>query len=129
VPPTILVVDDSILIRRHVRLTLEAAGFDVIEAVSGRDAMTKLEGQEVSLAICDINMPDVGGLAFLEAIRKRDRWRHLPVVFLTAEADPALIARARQLTASAWVVKPFEPKRLVETTRSLTARLPAAANT
>ncbi len=120
-PPTILVVDDSILIRRHVRLTLEAAGFTVLEAVTGRDAMGKLEGSDVALAICDVNMPDVSGLSFLESLRKLEQWKALPVIFLTAEADPALIAKAKQLAASAWLVKPFEPKRLVETARRLTA--------
>ena len=124
-PPTILVVDDSILVRRHVRLTLEGAGFDVVEAVTGRDAMSKLESFPVAMAICDVNMPDVGGLAFLGSLRKVERWKALPVVFLTAEGDPALIAQAKNLLASAWLVKPFDPRKLVETTRRLTG--PVAA--
>ncbi len=117
---TVLVVDDSILIRRHLRITLEAAGFSVIEAVTGRDAMGKLEGSDVALAICDINMPDVSGLSFLESLRKVELWKALPVIFLTAEADPTLIAEAKRLAASAWLVKPFEPKRLVDAARRLT---------
>ena len=119
--PTILVVDDSVLVRRHVRIALEAAGFQMVEAETGRIAMAKLEeAGDVALVICDVNMPDQGGLAFLEILRAGDRWRSLPVVFLTAEADPAMINRARTLAASAWVVKPFDAKKLVEITRRLT---------
>lgn len=118
--PTILVVDDSALVRRHLRLTLEAAGFGVIDAVTGRDAMERLEDSSIDMAICDVNMPDVGGLAFLTSLRDVERWRTLPVIFLTAEADPALIAQAKSLLASAWLVKPFDPKRLVETAKRLT---------
>ena len=117
---TILVVDDSAFVRRQLRATLASAGFDVVEAATAHEATGKLSGADIALAILDVNMPEMGGLAFLRSLRAAERWKELPALVLTAESDPALINIARDLHATPWLVKPFDPKKLVELATRLT---------
>jgi two-component system chemotaxis response regulator CheY len=115
---TILVVDDSLTMRSCVARALESEGFEVIEADSGRQAFSRLGTHpEISLVVCDVNMPVIGGLALLERVRQEEQWRALPVIFLTADADKALLARAAALGAFAWVMKPLNPELLVATVK------------
>lgn len=108
----ILIVDDSSSIRMHLSQVLGKAGYAVVQAIDGVDALTKLEPCP-DVVLCDVNMPGMDGLEFLEHLRRDPRWRRLPVLMLTTEGDPALIARARQHGASGWIVKPFESTALL----------------
>ena len=111
---TIMVVDDSASIRQVVGLTLKKAGYDIIEACDGSDAMGKLNGQRINLIVCDVNMPNMDGLQLLQSIRADAALKHLPVLMVTAEAKKENIVAAAQAGASGYVVKPFTAATLDE---------------
>ncbi len=109
---TVLVVDDSAMIRMQVKRALLEAGFLVREASDGQDALEKLD-TDVSLMVCDVNMPRMNGIELLERMQEDKGWESLPILMLTTEAQPELIRRARGLGAQGWLVKPFKPALLV----------------
>lgn len=117
----VLVVDDSMMIRVQVSKILAAAGFEPIDAVDGLDALDKVKEHDVALVICDVTMPRMGGLDFLEELRKDERFKTLAVVMLTTEAQSDLVARSKSLGAKGWIIKPFKPDLLVAAARKLTA--------
>lgn len=117
----VLVVDDSLMVRQQVGRALTAAGFSIVEAVDGADALEKLAATpEAALVVCDVNMPRMSGIEFLENVR-RDGRPALPVVMLTTEGQPELIQKAKALGAKGWIVKPFKPDLLVAAVKKLTA--------
>ena len=119
-PYTVLVVDDSSMVRRQVSTALTAAGFRTVEAVDGADALRKIESTpEAALVVCDVNMPRMNGIELLEATRPRHPG--LPFLMLTTEGQPELIQTARALGAKGWMVKPFKPDMLVSAARKLAA--------
>ena len=120
----VMIIDDSLLVRRQVGVALGAAGYTVIEAVDGLDAVDKLSA-DLSLIVCDVNMPRMGGLELLAHIHGEPTLAHVPVVMLTTEAPAGLFAHAKQLGAKAWLVKPFKPDLLVAAVRKLA--IPRAA--
>jgi two-component system chemotaxis response regulator CheY len=110
---SILAVDDSRTIRDMLRLTLAGAGFDVQFAVDGRHGLDVLQGFAPDVIISDINMPRLDGFGFIEAVRGTDRYRATPILVLTTESAPELRARARSAGATGWIVKPFDPEKLI----------------
>jgi two-component system chemotaxis response regulator CheY len=117
---TILVIDDSAMVRTQVGRALTGAGFTVVEAVDGVDALTKLAAAPTTrLIVCDVNMPRMNGVEFLE--RLLSEGSALPVVMLTTEGQPELIQRAKALGAKGWIVKPFKPDLLIAAVKKLTA--------
>jgi two-component system chemotaxis response regulator CheY len=111
----VLIVDDSIMVRRQVGMALTGAGFHIVEACDGADALEKLAANaDVGLVVCDVNMPRMNGLEFLEKVRAG-----LPVMMLTTDGQPELIRRAKELGAKGWLVKPFKPDLLVAAARKL----------
>ena len=114
----VMVIDDSMMVRKQVGIALGTAGFTVVEACDGADGLEKLSSThaDVALVVCDVNMPRMNGLEFLEKVRAG-----LPVMMLTTEGQPELIQRARALGAKGWLVKPFKPDLLVAAARKLTA--------
>jgi two-component system chemotaxis response regulator CheY len=111
----VLVIDDSMMVRRQVGTALAAAGFAIVEACDGADALDKLASNaDIGLVVCDVNMPRMNGLEFLEKVRAG-----LPVMMLTTEGQPELIQRAKALGAKGWLVKPFKPDLLVAAARKL----------
>jgi two-component system chemotaxis response regulator CheY len=116
----ILVVDDSATVRQQVSITLSSAGFTVIEAVDGVDGLSKIEANtDLALVICDVNMPRMNGLELVESVKGSGRAANVPIVMLTTEGDPSLVARAKQAGAKGWIVKPFKPELLVAAARKL----------
>tara|TARA_R110002073_G_C9467171_1_gene579114 strand:+ start:2321 stop:2689 length:369 start_codon:yes stop_codon:yes gene_type:complete len=112
---TILAVDDSASIRQMVAFTLRGAGYEVIEAVDGQDALDKADGNhDVSLVLTDINMPRMDGLKLLELLRKLTHYKAVPILMLTTESGDAIKMQGRKAGATGWMVKPFDPKRLLE---------------
>jgi two-component system chemotaxis response regulator CheY len=83
---TILIVDDSTSLRQVVGITLKGAGYDVIEACDGKDALSKLQGQKIHLIISDVNMPNMDGLTFIKAAKQMPAYKFTPVIMLTTEA-------------------------------------------
>ena len=116
---TILIVDDSISIRQVVSMTLKSAGYDVIEGCDGRDALTKLDGRKVHLIISDVNMPNMDGITFVTAAKKLPAYKFTPVIMLTTEAGEDKKAEGRAAGAKAWIVKPFQPKVLLDAVSKL----------
>ena len=110
---TIMVVDDSASLRQVVSIALKGAGYDVIEACDGRDALTKLDGKKIHLIICDVNMPNLDGLAFVKAAKQLPAYKFTPVIMLTTEAGEGKKAEGQAAGAKAWVVKPFQPAQML----------------
>ena len=114
----ILTVDDSRSMRALLRMTLNGNGFEVVEAEDGQAALEWLEENEVDLIITDINMPRLDGFGFIEKLRGEQR-RHVgrPILVLTTECTDDKRTRARDAGATGWIVKPFDPERLVAAVR------------
>lgn len=122
----VLVIDDSDTVRQQVRQALASAGYDVVEAIDGMDGLEKLrEAQDLSLALCDVNMPRMTGLEMVAEMQKLGHT--VPVIMLTTEGQPSLIKRARDSGARGWIVKPFKPELLIAAVNKLLADpVPAA---
>ena len=117
---TVMVVDDSSVVRKLVGGALSAAGFDVIEAEDGVHALEMLSARaDPSLIVLDMNMPRMGGLELLQRMRDQALSR-VPVVMLTTEGQPRLMQQAKALGARGWIVKPFKADLLVAAVRKLT---------
>ena len=111
---TILVVDDSASIRQVVSITLKCAGYSVIEAVDGKDALTKLDGQKVNLIISDVNMPNMDGISFVKEMKQKANYKFTPVIMLTTEGSDEKKKEGQAAGAKAWVVKPFKPEQMLQ---------------
>jgi two-component system, chemotaxis family, chemotaxis protein CheY len=116
---TILAVDDSWSVRQLVSLTLRSAGYEVIEAIDGADALSKLTGQEIHLIICDVNMPNMDGISFVKEVKKLDNYKFTPVIMLTTESQERKKQEGQAAGAKAWVVKPFRPDQLLSAVSKL----------
>jgi two-component system, chemotaxis family, chemotaxis protein CheY len=110
---TIMTVDDSASLRQMVSFTLRSGGYEVVEAVDGLDALSKLKGQELHLILSDINMPKMDGLEFTRQLRAMPQYKFVPVVLLTTESHPEKKQQGKAAGATAWIVKPFNPDQLL----------------
>ena len=112
---TVLTVDDSRTMRDMLALALGEAGFTVVQAVDGEDGLAVLRAHaaEVDVIITDINMPRLDGYGFIDHVRADPLHRGTPILVLTTESDPARKARAREAGATGWIVKPFDPAKLL----------------
>jgi two-component system chemotaxis response regulator CheY len=110
---TILTVDDSPSVRRMLSMTLEAAGYAVVEAVDGQDGLSKALVQRFDAIITDQNMPNLDGLGFIRAFRQLPQGKGVPIVVLSTDSDEGLKAEAREAGALGWMVKPFTPEKLL----------------
>lgn len=118
----ILIVDDSATVRQQVGMALTQAGFAVLEAVDGVDGKEQIEKyNDISLVVCDVNMPRMNGLEMVTQVKAVERHANLPILMLTTEGDPSLIARAKKAGAKGWIVKPFNADLLVNAAKKLTA--------
>ncbi|HLA34975.1 MAG TPA: response regulator [Rhodocyclaceae bacterium] len=112
-PKTIMIVDDSASLRQVVTIALKGAGYDVIEACDGRDALSKLNGVKIHLIISDVNMPNMDGITFLKAAKQLAAYKFTPVIMLTTESAADKKAEGQAAGAKAWVVKPFQPAQML----------------
>ena len=110
---TIMIVDDSATLRQVVSIALKGAGYDVLEASDGKDALGRLNGQKVHLVISDVNMPNMDGLTFVSEMKKLPAYKFTPVIMLTTEAGADKKAQGQAAGAKAWVVKPFQPAQML----------------
>jgi len=120
---TILTVDDSRTMRDMLAMALNDAGFNVVQAVDGEDGLAVLDAHSanVDVIITDINMPKLDGFGFIEGVRKDARHRATPILVLTTESDSSKKDRARQAGATGWIVKPFNPVKLIDAIRRVAA--------
>ncbi len=115
----IMTVDDSASIRQVVSFTLSSAGYEVVTAEDGVDAVSKLAGAGVDMVITDLNMPRMDGIELIRNIRKDPGCRFVPVVMLTTESQPAKKVEGREAGATGWIVKPFKPDQLLAVVKKL----------
>lgn len=113
----VLTVDDSRTMRDMLRMALLEAGFRVTQAEDGIDGLGVLKTESPQVIVTDINMPRLDGFGFIEAVRRDQRHRSIPILVLTTESDDQKKARARQAGATGWIVKPFDPAKLVAAIR------------
>jgi two-component system chemotaxis response regulator CheY len=111
----ILAVDDSVSMRQLVSDTLQDAGFDVLEAVDGVDALAKAEGTSTDLVLADVNMPNMDGIELIRRLRRLDSYRYTPILLLTTESAAEKKSEGKAAGATGWIVKPFVPAQLVAT--------------
>ena len=111
---TILVVDESGSFRTVVKLTLQKAGYAVVEAIDGEDAVGRLDTHPPALIVCDVDMPRMDGLSFARHVRTTTQHRFTPVIVLATESQEARKAEGRAAGVRAWITKPFQPTQLVD---------------
>lgn len=116
---TVMIVDDSGSFRTVVKLALTKAGYGVVEAVDGKDAVGKLNGQKLNLIVCDVNMPNMDGLTFLRHLKTTGAYKFTPVIMLTTESQESKKAEGKAAGARAWITKPFQPSTLVDAVNKL----------
>ncbi|MBY6260559.1 response regulator [Azospirillum sp. 412522] len=109
----VMTVDDSRTMRDMVSFTLRGAGYEVVEAADGQQAMTAIATTKVDLVITDLNMPVMDGLTLIRRLRAIPAHRTLPILMLTTEADESKKSEGRAAGATGWIVKPFNPDKLV----------------
>jgi two-component system, chemotaxis family, chemotaxis protein CheY len=117
-PKVILAVDDSASVRQMVKFTLSEAGYTVIEAVDGKDALTKLT-QPVNMVITDLNMPNLDGIGLIRGVRANPACKGIPIVMLTTESQESRKQEGRQAGATGWIVKPFTTQQLLAVVKRL----------
>ena len=109
----ILIADDSESIRELVKMTLEGSGYKVTVGVDGQEALDKLTGQELQLIITDLHMPKLDGISLIREVRKKEQYKHVPILLLTTESQASKKQDAKQAGATGWIVKPFVPEKLL----------------
>ncbi len=114
-----MVVDDSASIRMVVGIALRGAGYEVIEAKDGQDALNKMSGQKLHLIISDVNMPIMDGITFVKAVKQMPSYRFTPIIMLTTESDESKKSEGQAAGAKAWVVKPFKPEQMIGAVQKL----------
>lgn len=115
----IMVIDDSASLREVVGISLRTAGYEVIEACDGKDALAKLNGRKVQLMICDVNMPVMDGISFVKEVKQLPRHRFVPIIMLTTESRESRKVEGQLAGAKAWVVKPFRPDQMLRAVAKL----------
>jgi two-component system chemotaxis response regulator CheY len=116
---TILVIDDSASMRQMVGMSLRSAGYEVVEAVDGKDALSKLDGRKYNLIISDVNMPNMDGISFVKAAKLLPGYKFTPVIMLTTEGSDDKKQQGKAAGVRAWIVKPFQPAMLLDAVSKL----------
>ena len=111
----ILAVDDSTSMRQMVRATLQSAGYDVVEAADGQDALEFARANAVDLVISDVNMPRMDGITLVSQLRSLPAYRLTPLLLLTTESSQEKKLEGKRAGATGWIVKPFNPAQLLTT--------------
>ena len=109
----ILIVDDSELVRTMLSETLNEAGYDVVEAINGKDALDKISDKPADMIISDLNMPEMNGVELIRKIRSRKENRFIPIIMLTVEDAIKIREEGKAAGVSGWLVKPFKPESVL----------------
>ncbi|ABQ27166.1 response regulator [Geotalea uraniireducens] len=116
---TIMTADDSASVRQMVSFTLKQSGYEVIEAVDGKDALQKLGGQKVDMLITDLNMPNLDGIGLIKGARAIPACKFIPIVMLTTESQDCKKQEGKAAGATGWIVKPFKPEQLLSVVKKV----------
>jgi two-component system chemotaxis response regulator CheY len=115
----IMTVDDSKTIREMVSFTLKTADYDVLEAEDGVQALDVLGSKSPDLIITDVNMPNMDGITLIGKLREMDKFKSIPIIMLTTEHTDDKKTRGRSAGATGWIVKPFDPEKLIQVVNKL----------
>lgn len=115
----IMTADDSASVRQMVRFTLDQAGYDIVEAEDGRDALDKLKSTKVDMLLTDLNMPNMDGIELIRETRTDPQYKFMPIVMLTTESQDSKKQEGKKAGATGWIVKPFSPEQLVAVVRKV----------
>ncbi|MCE1203242.1 MAG: response regulator [Holophagaceae bacterium] len=110
----ILTVDDSSTMRQMITFTLKGAGFDVLEAGDGVEALGVAAGKKLDLIITDVNMPRMDGITLVQRLRALPEFKFTPILVLTTESDASMKQKGKEAGATGWIVKPFSPEKLLD---------------
>ncbi|MEW6293839.1 MAG: response regulator [Pseudomonadota bacterium] len=116
---SILAIDDSASIRQMVGFTLKSSGYEVVDAVDGMDGLEKAKGKTFNLVLTDQNMPRMDGLTLIKSLRALPQYKTVPILMLTTESSDAMKQQGRAAGATGWLVKPFDPQKLVEVVKKV----------
>ena len=116
---TILAIDDSASIRQMVAFTLKSSGYEVVEAVDGMDGLDKAKTKSYNLILTDQNMPRMDGLTLIKNLRALPQYKTVPILMLTTESSGAMKQQGRAVGATGWLVKPFDPQKLIEVVKKV----------
>jgi two-component system chemotaxis response regulator CheY len=111
---SILIIDDSRSLRQMVAYTLSIEGYQVVEAVDGKDGWQKAKDQAFDLVFTDQNMPQYDGIWLIKSLRNSQNYKKVPIFMLTTESSEEMKAFGREAGATGWILKPFDPSRLIE---------------
>lgn len=116
---TVLSVDDSASIRQMVAFTLKSAGYTVIEAADGQEGLDKAKANAVNLVLTDQNMPKMDGLTLIKTLRSLPQYKTTPILMLTTESSDAMKSQGKAAGATGWLVKPFDPQKLMDVVKKV----------
>lgn len=116
---TILAIDDSASIRQMVAFTLKSSGYEVVDAVDGMDGLEKAKGKVFDLILTDQNMPRMDGLTLIKSLRELPQYKTAPILMLTTESSDIMKQQGRAAGATGWLVKPFDPQKLIEVVKKV----------
>lgn len=116
---TILAVDDSASMRQMVSFTLKGAGYNVVEAVDGLDALNKAKAQTFDCIVTDVNMPNKDGISLIKDLRALPNYKFTPMLMLTTESGMEKKQQGKEAGATGWIVKPFNPDQLLKTIKKV----------
>lgn len=116
---TILAVDDSASIRQMVAFTLKGAGYEVVEAMDGEDGLNKAKAKSFNLVLTDQNMPKMDGITLIKSLRGLAQYKVTPILVLTTEAGDAMKTQGKAAGATGWLVKPFDPQKLMDVVKKV----------
>ena len=114
-----MTADDSASVRQMVSFTLKDAGYTVIEAVDGRDALEKLQTGNVNMLITDLNMPNIDGINLIKQVRSQQQHKFMPIIMLTTESQDSKKQLGKAAGATGWIVKPFKPEQLISVVKKV----------
>jgi two-component system chemotaxis response regulator CheY len=116
---SILAVDDSASMRQMVSFTLKGAGYDVVEAADGVEALNIAKSRSVNLVITDVNMPNMDGISLIRELRSLPSYKFTPLLMLTTESSADKKQQGKAAGATGWIVKPFNPEQLLNTVKKV----------
>lgn len=115
----IMTVEDSTSLREMISFVLTGAGYKVLEAKDGNDALQKLDGSPVDMVITDLNMPNMNGIELTRSLRSTPVYKFIPIIFLTTESQAQKKEAAKEAGATGWIVKPFKPDQLLKVVKKV----------
>lgn len=115
----ILISDDSVSMRQMLKFTLTQAHYQVAEADNGLAALAQAKQQPFDLVITDVNMPKLDGLSLVRELRTLPEYKFKPILLLTTESNPQKKQEAKEAGATGWILKPFDPDKLLAAVRKV----------